>query len=127
MLDMIGDFPGKFRKAVEQKGKPPLTLTIKDVAKEVMDDGKVKPVLYFEEDECGLVLNVTNRTDLVDRFGRKSDDWIGKKVTLTTQRVQGPNGMADGIRFVPPTDGPDDEVPSGGDDDKRGPDGKFAA
>ncbi len=127
MIDMVSDFPGRFHKAVEQKGKPPLTLTIKDVVKEAMDDGKVKPVLYFEEDERGLVLNVTNRNELIDRHGRNSDDWIGKKVTLTTQRVQGPNGMADGIRFVPPTDGPDDEVPFGGDDDKRDPDGKFAA
>lgn len=116
-MDMISDFPGRFFKGVEQRGKKPLTLTIKDVVKEEMDDGKIKPVLYFEEDERGLVLNVTNRTDLIDRFDRKSADWLGKKITLISQRVQGPNGMTDGIRFAPPTEDPQDEIPFGDDPD----------
>ena len=33
-----------------------------------MSDGRIKPVLRFEEDERGLVLNVENRATLADRF-----------------------------------------------------------
>lgn len=115
-MDMISDFPGRFFKGVELRGKKQLTLTIQDVVKEEMDDGKIKPVLHFDEDERCLVLNVTNRIDLIDRFGRKSDDWLGRKITLITQRVQGPNGMTDGIRFAPSDEDPDDEIPISDDD-----------
>ena len=46
------------------------------------------------------MLNVKNRNTLADRFGRETDGWIGKKVTLITRSVQGPNGPCQGIRFA---------------------------
>ena len=99
MLDIYDDFPGAFFKATELIGKR-LTVTIAGVEKQEMSDGRVKPVLRFEEDERGLVLNVENRATLADRFGRETKGWVGKKVTLITRSVQGPNGPCQGIRFA---------------------------
>ena len=111
-MDIYDDFPGAFFKATELIGKR-LTVTIAGVEKQEMNDGKVKPVLLFEEDARGLVLNVENRATLADRFGRDDGGWVGKKVTLITRSVQGPNGPCQGIRFAdaPVGEQLNDEIP----------------
>ncbi len=78
-------YPGRFIKAGEFKGKKP-TLTIKDVdmASLVSDDGteKLKGVLSFVETPKQLPLNKTNGICLKAMFGRKVQEWVGKRVTL---------------------------------------------
>ena len=94
-------------------GTKPKPLTITTVEKAEMNDGKQKPVLYFAEDTRGLVLNKENRDVLAERFGRDPRAWAGKKVTLITRRVRGPNGPCPGIRFADPpvSEQIDDEIP----------------
>lgn len=98
-MDALSEFPTDFFKAVEI-GSSRLALTIKDVTKETMNDGRIKPVLHFREDGRGLVLNVENRLTLVERYGRDTVAWAGKQVVLITRRVQGPSGPCAGIRFA---------------------------
>jgi hypothetical protein len=98
-MDILNEFPSDFFKAQEMIGTQ-IVLTIARVEKTEMNDGRIKPVLRFAEDTRGLVLNVGNRTELVERFGRDTERWTGKKVTLVTRRVQGPNGPTQGIRFA---------------------------
>jgi hypothetical protein len=100
-MDIYDEFPSTYFKATELVGKR-LTLTIAGVEKRELNDGKVKPALLFEEDDRVLILNVENRTTLVERFGRDTDGWVGKKVTLVVRTVQGPNGPCPGIRFADP-------------------------
>ena len=57
--------PARFSKPPSWWAKS-YPLTIAAVEKQEMNDGKTKPVLKFEEDPRGLVLNVENR----DRSGR---------------------------------------------------------
>ena len=111
-MDIYDDFPGAFFKATELTGKR-LPVTITCVEKQEMSDGRVKPVLRFEEDPRGLVLNVENRAALADRFGRDTKGWVGKKVTLITRSVQGPNGPCQGIRLAdaPVGEQLNDEIP----------------
>ena len=111
-MDIYDDFPGAFFKATELTGKR-LPVTITCVEKQEMNDGRVKPVLLSEEDPRGLVLNVENRATLADRFGRETKGWVGKKVTLVTRPVQGPNGPCQGIRLADPPVGEQigDELP----------------
>ena len=122
VTDIYDDFPGDFFKAAELVGKKPMPVTIIKVEKAEMNDGKHKPVLYFREDERGLVLNQENRDVLAERFGRDPRTWTGKTVTLVTRTVNGPNGPCPGIRFADlpvgeeidepnPADGPDDPLP----------------
>jgi hypothetical protein len=106
-VDIVAEFPGTFFKADDLAGKR-LPLIIERVEKTEMNDGKIKPVLYGEGDARGLVLNVENRLELVDRFGRDTSGWVGKKIVLITRRVQGPNGPCQGIRLA---DRLDDELP----------------
>ena len=111
-MDIYDEFTSSFFKATELVGKK-LPVTITTVEKTEMNDGKTKPVLKFEEDTRGLVLNVENRTVLAERFGRDTRAWVGKKVTLITRRVNGPSGPCPGIRFADPpmSEQIDDEIP----------------
>lgn len=78
-------YPGRFIKAGEFKGKKP-TLTIRDVDTELLagDDGKekLKGVISFVETPKQLPLNKTNGICLKAMFGRKVQEWVGKRVTL---------------------------------------------
>lgn len=77
-------YPGRFIKAGEFKGKKP-TLTITDVKIEelVGDKGpQIKGVISFKESEKQWALNKTNGICLKELFGRKVQEWVGKRVTL---------------------------------------------
>ena len=66
-----------------------------------------KYVLYFQNKEKGLVMNVTNTEAMVNGFGDESDAWTGKDVMLFS--VQTP--MGPGLRIRPLSDKPADEEP----------------
>lgn len=77
-------YPGRFMKAGEFKGKKP-TLTIDKVKIEelVGDKGpQIKGIIFFKETEKQWALNKTNGICLKEMFGRKVQEWIGRRVTL---------------------------------------------
>lgn len=77
-------YPGRFIKAGEFKGKKP-TLTISYVKLEelVGDKGpQIKGVIGFEQTKKQWALNKTNGICLKELFGRKVQEWVGKRVTL---------------------------------------------
>ena len=78
-------FPGRFMKAGEFRGRD-VTLTISVIELEDLpQDGgknKTKGIIGFKETKKGLVLNRTNGECLKALFGRDTDAWIGKRVTL---------------------------------------------
>jgi hypothetical protein len=77
-------YPGRFLKASDFKGKN-VTLKIKEVNLEelVGDKGaQVKGVVSFEKTEKQLALNKTNGICMRDMFGKKVQEWVGKRVTL---------------------------------------------
>jgi hypothetical protein len=111
-MDALDEFPGTYFKGADLVGKR-MGLTVTGAGKETMSDGRTKLVLSFKEDDRRLVLNTGNRLTLVDRYGRNTDGWVGKKLTLIAQRVQGPSGPCHGIRLAdaPVGDVIDDEQP----------------
>jgi hypothetical protein len=82
-------FPSKYLKASD--ADTDLTLTISRIAPEIMKsrDGQdeEKYVLYFSDAEKGMVLNKTNKNTLVDLYGEETDEWVGKKIILTSVDV----------------------------------------
>ena len=80
----IGEMnPGKFFNAAQVED--PKTLTIAKIEMQTFEeDGieKSKGVAFFEEDERGVVLNVTRKEDIADLYGPETDAWIGKQITL---------------------------------------------
>jgi hypothetical protein len=98
-------FSRKYFKSDDFKGDRRLTLTIAEVVPEIIkgEDGEEeKWVVYFEEEDRGLVLNVTNARTLEEFSGSDdSDDWIGLRVTLFTTRVDFAGKRVSGIRIDP--------------------------
>lgn len=77
-------YPGRFIKAADLKGQN-VTLTIAAVDLEELegDKGKqIKGVVEFERTEKMLALNKTNGICLKEMFGKKVQEWVGKRVTL---------------------------------------------
>lgn len=70
---------------------------------EIIDfnDG-AKACVYFQGDERGLVLNVTNKNTLVEMFGPDTDDWVGQTVTMFPTTTTWNNKMVPCIRLMRP-------------------------
>lgn len=82
-------FPSRLFRAKDLNANEDLTLTIKEcVVEEVGDSGEQKPVLRFEEDSRGLVLNRTNAEAIADFLGtEETDQWNGKHILLRKEPV----------------------------------------
>jgi hypothetical protein len=63
-----------------------ITVTIREVkgAELTAQGGRKskKPVVYFEGKEKGLALNKTNGKIIAGMYGTKTEDWVGKRITL---------------------------------------------
>jgi hypothetical protein len=74
---------------------------IKNVTAEVFgtgDDKQRKPILWFTNDERGLVLNKTNRHTLQGAFGDTMDSWAGEVVVLFSTIVEMRGKMVPALR-----------------------------
>jgi hypothetical protein len=92
-------------KSIEFKGRD-VTLTIAGVKLEDLEDDKNvvkrKGVVYFVETKKGWIVNVTNTKALIAMFGRETDNWVGKKVTLFPEaNSQSESGFAIRVRGSP--------------------------
>lgn len=77
-------YPGRFLKAVDFKGKN-VTLEISEVKIEELigDKGpQIKGVISFKKTEKQWALNKTNGICLKEMFGKKVQEWVGRRVTL---------------------------------------------
>ena len=62
-------------------------------------DKEVKPVMEFEGEEKGIVLNKTNFSSCAAIFNSEdSDDWIGGDIILTTRMVEYQGKVSPAIR-----------------------------
>lgn len=97
-------FPSKYLKADDLAQPVQVQIAavrIENVGRE--DKPENKPVMYFSyqgrQAEKGMVLNRTNADTIAVDLGDETDAWIGHTVELFKMRVQGPNGIVDGIRL----------------------------
>lgn len=111
-MDVMLGFLSQYISAAELVGKQ-VTMTIGRVALEKVaqlkigdDDGagkeKDRVVVYFEGSKSGRgwLLNRTNAEALKELWGRETDNWIGKRVTLHAQNVRVGPKMEPGIRVL---------------------------
>jgi hypothetical protein len=84
-LDYDELFPGRFIKSGEFKGRD-VTLTISSIRVEDLPQDKGgdrgRGIIGFKETKKEWVLNRTNGECLKAMWGRDTDGWIGKRVTL---------------------------------------------
>ena len=94
-------YPGRFLKAGLLAGKH-VTLVISAVDTESLpqDDGKlrIRGVISFDGTDKQLVLNSTNGQCLRAIFGRKVQDWVGKRVTFCSESDRFGRETVDAIR-----------------------------
>lgn len=89
-MDFDKLFPGRFMKAGQFKGKD-VTLTMTKVSVEELEGQtgkKQKAIISFKETPLELVLNKTNGLCLKAMWGRETDAWVGKRVTLYPAPIQ---------------------------------------
>lgn len=91
-------FPGRFIKAADLRGKD-VHLTIRAIRAEDID-GKTKAVLTFEGTKKEMVANRTNAESIKLMFGRETDAWIGKSITIFPATIADPfnGGTTSAIR-----------------------------
>lgn len=117
-MRISGAFPSDYLKAHDLQDQKVLVKMSRVEMRDIGDE--VKPVLFFEAKDKGLVLNKTNSNTISAVYGDETDDWIGELVVLyeTTVEFQGKRVAA--IRcLVPPRKpqkpaadgGPNDEIP----------------
>ena len=103
-MDAEGFFPSRFLKSGDFSMDTDTHLKIERVEVEAMEEGgtEKKPVLFFTAHEKGLVLNRTNTKVLIKAFGRDTDRWVGKSVTVYIIDVQFKGDVVEGIRLRVP-------------------------
>lgn len=116
-------FPSNYLKASDLKGDE-FKLTISKIVKEPLQDGTLKPVLYFQKAEKGLIVNKTNGLTIASYYGPETDGWVGKELILYSVKVPFQGQLTDAIRVRAPgkpartqqhsenpAEGLDDEIP----------------
>lgn len=102
MANINDAFPSKYLKASDFEGDTPI-VTISGIAfEEVGKEKDVRPILYYEGETKGIVLNKTNATNITKIYGSETDDWIGKKVQIGTAWVDFQGQSVEAIRIYPP-------------------------
>jgi hypothetical protein len=104
-MDVRTLFDKEFIYAYDLQGRD-VTVTIRKVVAGTLvgKGGKSnkKPVLYFEGKEKGLGLNITNARIIASIYGSfKSEDWLGKRITLYPTTTQFGSETMDCIRVRP--------------------------
>ena len=99
--------PKKFMKSENLKemmdGNKPATFSISKVCiEELTEEGvkKKKPILYLKGVEMGIVLNLTNTKMIEKQHGDDTDDWIGKKISLSVIMVEFRGDLVPAIRVL---------------------------
>jgi hypothetical protein len=71
---------------------------IAKIEREQLQDGKVKPAIYFAGRQKALLCNKTNWGTLGAALGKDLNAWVGRSIELFAMPCQGPSGMTQGVR-----------------------------
>jgi hypothetical protein len=102
-MSNINDFfPSKWLKASDLKGREPVLVIQRVVGEEVGQRREVKPIVYFEKVQKGLVLNKTNAHRIMQIAGSNVvEDWKGVSIKLYATEVEFQGELTDAIRIKP--------------------------
>src|SRR6516225_5481126 len=103
MVLLASDYDkSRFLKAADLKSEK--KFKIKNVTEELVgEEQEKKPVLWFTNDERGLVLNKTNIRTLAGAYGDPMKDWIGKIIVVFPTMADFRGRMVDALRVrIPP-------------------------
>lgn len=89
-ISISAQFPSRFLRGSDVAGKK-VNLKIKAVKIEKVFKQKVQkevptPIIYFEGKEKGVVLGKERAMEVAALYGDDTDGWVGKPVTMYTER-----------------------------------------
>ncbi len=101
-MNINESFPSKYLKASDIPEEGLTVIIVRVDMEEVGKDKEVRPVLFFEGEDKGIILNKTNATNISKLYGYETDDWSGKKVVLGVAWVDFQGQSVEAIRIYPP-------------------------
>ena len=96
-------YPSKYLKAADLKGHPPVTVVIRNITREEMEENKpesIKPVIWFDGKDKGFACNKTNAMMIAHTYGDETDAWIGKSIQIRCEPVEFKGKIVDSIRVA---------------------------
>ena len=101
-MNINESFPSKYLKASDIPEEGQTVVIVRINQEEIGKDKEIRPVLYFEGEDKGIILNKTNATNISKLYGYETDDWSGKKVVLGVAWVDFQGQSVEAIRIYPP-------------------------
>ncbi|HSB89533.1 MAG TPA: hypothetical protein VLD63_05850 [Anaerolineales bacterium] len=103
-MRMRDALPGRYLTGDDLDGD--VTVVIDRVVLEPFRDPRTrletrKPVMYFQRAKRGLIVNRTNWRAVADLYGDESDNWTGKRITLTSTMVDAYGKQTRAVRVRP--------------------------
>ena len=93
-------FPSNYLKASDLQGGQPVVTIDRVEFEAVGRDKEMKPILYFQGKEKGLVLNKTNAKNVANLVGSfQTEDWTGFTVRLYATHVEFQGESVEAIRI----------------------------
>lgn len=96
-------YPSNYLKAPDLMGKT-AKLKVRAVIMEKIGSD-IKPVLYFQGKEKGMVLNKTNGMTIAQAYGPDTDAWIGGDIEIFSAYVDFQGKQVEGLRVRVPQRG----------------------
>ena len=91
-------FPSNYLRASDLQNRS-VAVTMDRVVMEDISGGEMKPVLYFQGKEKGVVLNKTNANNIAVLYGDDTDGWQGQRVELYPTWVDFQGRSVEAIRI----------------------------
>lgn len=96
-MRMSEAFPTKYLSAGDLQGRE-VPVTISHIVMEDIERGEMKPVVYFQGKQKGLVLNKTNANMISMIFGDETDAWPGAALILYVIQTEYQGKPVQGLR-----------------------------
>jgi len=103
-MDINNSFPSNYLKAADLQNRT-IKATIRTVIEEKMGSD-IRPVLYFQGKDKGMVLNKTNAMTIAQMFGPETDAWAGGVVEIFPAFVDYQGKQVQGLRIRVPMQAP---------------------
>jgi hypothetical protein len=98
-MNIDSAFPSNYLKASDLGDKSPVVTIDRIEVEPIGRDKEMKPVLYFQGKEKGVVLNKTNAKKIAELTGSKdTDDWAGCQIRLYASQTEFAGEMVECIR-----------------------------
>lgn len=98
-MNIDSAFPSHYLKASDLGDKSPIVTIDRVEVEPIGRDKEIKPVLYFQGKDKGVVLNKTNAKKIAELTGSKdTEDWAGCQIRIYASQTEFAGDMVECIR-----------------------------